>query len=542
MNAKKWAIALSAVLGVLLIAAVALPPLLNVDRYRPALVEKANSQIRGKLSLGKLKLSLWGRIRVEVGGLELSDSKGRKVLAVQDASFLLPFSSILAGSPRLTLVLNRPEIGVVRETTGEWNVLSLMKPRQPTDEEDRSGKAAPSSSSSGGSVEVPAIVARARLGVDVREGALLVRDEASKSESRINHLRVELKDASITEPTDLSVEAELDTRWGDALTLKGPVKLEAKTTPKVSGGEMKQLTLALDASGSDLSIVLPGLFEKKKGVPLTLSGVVSASAEVAKIESLKARFHQAELQLKGEVDQLSTSPRVKMQLASNAISLQGWDELIPMLKAYDPSGSVGLDFSVDGPVSSLRYQGDLKLEDLGFRHALLKASPKINGKIHVSTNQLEAIQLRLSAPGTDLAVQGQLIDFIRPKLTLNISSQSCDLDQWVVFAKKSDQRDSQEKAAGSASSPAGQSASDYDALIEPLRKNAVASALEGKLGLTVQKFQAHGFALSDLKAQVTMKNLLIGLDSASLGIFSGRVAAQGKVDLKPAAPVYSFNA
>jgi hypothetical protein len=66
----------------------------DVDKYRPQIVSKANEQLNGKLELGQLKLSLWGRVKIDINGLKLSDAAGKNIISVQDASFNLPFLSL----------------------------------------------------------------------------------------------------------------------------------------------------------------------------------------------------------------------------------------------------------------------------------------------------------------------------------------------------------------------------------------------------------------------------------------------------------------
>ena len=73
---RKITIIIGSLIALVLIALVVLPFVIDVDKYRPQIVNAVDERINGKLELGKLKLSLWGQVRVEVGGLTLSDSTG----------------------------------------------------------------------------------------------------------------------------------------------------------------------------------------------------------------------------------------------------------------------------------------------------------------------------------------------------------------------------------------------------------------------------------------------------------------------------------
>ena len=81
---KKLLKLLGVLAGVLLVLIITIPFFVNVDRFRPGLEKAVNNHLQGKFELGKLSLSLWGRIHVGVDGLKLSDSRGSPVLSVKD--------------------------------------------------------------------------------------------------------------------------------------------------------------------------------------------------------------------------------------------------------------------------------------------------------------------------------------------------------------------------------------------------------------------------------------------------------------------------
>ena len=72
---KKLGIALIILLGIFSATALLLPLFINVDKYRPQIVEMANQKINGTLEVGKLSLSLWGQVRIEAQWSETSGFK-----------------------------------------------------------------------------------------------------------------------------------------------------------------------------------------------------------------------------------------------------------------------------------------------------------------------------------------------------------------------------------------------------------------------------------------------------------------------------------
>ncbi|MBY0371011.1 hypothetical protein K2X33_10010, partial [bacterium] len=87
---KRLGIFFAVCFGIMVIAAVVVPLIVDVDSFRPQIVEIANQNINGKVELGKLKLSLFGQIKIEVGGFAVQDSKGRNVLVSKDVYFHVP--------------------------------------------------------------------------------------------------------------------------------------------------------------------------------------------------------------------------------------------------------------------------------------------------------------------------------------------------------------------------------------------------------------------------------------------------------------------
>jgi ribosomal protein L14 len=105
---------LGALLVLILAAIIVIPLVVDVDKYRPQIIQKANEQINGKLELGKLSLSLWGKIRIQAAGLKLADSQGRTVVSVKDAA---PRGRVKKGEIYNAVVV-RTRAGVRRDDVG----------------------------------------------------------------------------------------------------------------------------------------------------------------------------------------------------------------------------------------------------------------------------------------------------------------------------------------------------------------------------------------------------------------------------------------
>src|SRR3954463_10405308 len=113
--AKKILMAVGGLFALLVVAIIAIPFFVDVDKYRPQIVSKANEYLNGKLEIGKLSLSLWGQVKVRIDGLSLKDNSGQEVFGVKDAFFHIPFTSILGGAPDIILVAEKPTVLAIKD-------------------------------------------------------------------------------------------------------------------------------------------------------------------------------------------------------------------------------------------------------------------------------------------------------------------------------------------------------------------------------------------------------------------------------------------
>lgn len=125
---KKILIAVGVLLGLFVVAAIALPFLIDVDKFRPQIVQAVNNQINGEFKMGKLELSLWGGVKVRVASLYLrANSAPKPILETNSAYFEIPIMSILRMSPEVVAVLSEPKVDIIKSATGKLNVMALMK-------------------------------------------------------------------------------------------------------------------------------------------------------------------------------------------------------------------------------------------------------------------------------------------------------------------------------------------------------------------------------------------------------------------------------
>ena len=523
---------LGSLASLMLIAILTIPFFINVDKFRPQIVKAASEQLNGSLELGQLKLSLWGKVHVGVDGLKILDSSKKEVVSVKDASFDMPYMSVLSGSPLITLVMKQPMIRVLKDKDGKLNVLSLMK-SAPT-----SAAAPQSHSAPVNQIELPAMAVNAHFGIYVEDATLVYQDQAKALTNTVDKLNLRVKDFSLSRKTELELWADLKTKMGTDLTVEGPLKLNAELKPEISGGEFKSASVDASFSADDLMMEKGALFIKKKGVPTHFKFNASLDQNSLKLKEAVLQFHNAEVEVSGSFNK-DTGADFKFN--TKPVDLKSWSELIPMLKEYELEGKLGLQGEVKGKVEAINYAAKMTVENLSAKGPNLKAKPVINGLVQVATDRIEKFAFDLKGPGNEMLLEGKLISFTKPQVSFSFTSpKGMDLDQWIEFPKP---EIAAKGAGGSKASPEskGAVAADFDAMLDPLRSNEMLKdmSVDGVIGLSFVK--AKGFKIEDIAAKFQMKNLILALTGVRMKMFEGLMTGSFSTDLKPKAPLYNMS-
>jgi uncharacterized protein involved in outer membrane biogenesis len=277
------------VLLVIAILAV-LPFVIDVDQFRPTIVKIANENINGELKIGKLSLSLWGKVEIDIDGIELADPAGNKLVSVKESYALISFGSILAGAPKLVLKLAEPNLAVVRDAGGNINLLKLIK---------KSAEVAPAEPVTPTEAakplkveEIPywSVIAATGIDFELTKANFSFIDQAGGLSQKLTGFNLILKDISLIRPMTLNIWSELETKLGKDLSLKGPFKIDATIKPQFEGINFKQVGVNMVLSFDDVAIDVPGTFQKAKGKPTNIKFDITASPAEVQISSLQINF------------------------------------------------------------------------------------------------------------------------------------------------------------------------------------------------------------------------------------------------------------
>lgn len=535
---KKFLIVIGSLFVLFLAAIVVIPMVVDVDQYRPKILKQANEKLNGKLELGKLQLSLWGTIRVKIEGLDLTDVKGQKVVSVKDAFVTVPWTSIFSGSPILTFNMRDPEVRVVKDVSGKLNVMTLLKEATATAE---TNPTATPGATNDGSIELPSMVTNARLGVDVKNAFLSYKDEATNSETVSKNLNLRVQDLSLSRKSEIELSGLLESTAENMFKVSGPFVIVMHATPHVENGEFQGLAGDLAANFDDIEIQAAQAFHKKKGMKAQFSGAIVLNKEILTVSKLEAKFFNAEVEMTGKVVDLQTKPSVDFIVKSNTIPLQPWNELIPMLKDYSLSGSASFDAKLNGLTEKLQYAADFIVKDLKAKSPMLKSEPVVNVTVKVVTDKVENFTATMKAPGNDVNIQGSVVSFTQPKVDLKISSNSLDLDQLINLPPPAAKGDAKAGSPPVSANGKVSAAEDLDAMLDPLRKNAVVKAMTLVAAVNAKMIQFYGVKMTEVAAKLSMRSLTFFVDSANLKLWGGTVGLKASTAMMPKTPTYQFS-
>lgn len=375
------------ILAVILVAAIALPFLVDVNSFRPRLESELSLALGRQVKVGNLSLSiLSGNVSAE--NLSISDDPAfsknpfvqAKALKVGVELMPLIFSKAL----HIThLTLDRPQIVLLRAASGKWNFSSL------------GGKSTPAGEASSSQ---PADLTVSKLSVD--DGRLSIGQANSSAKPHTyEKVNITVRDFSFTSrfPFTLSAKAP----GGGDLKLDGnagPINpTDASLTPVEAQVNVKNLDIA--ATGFvDPASGIAGLadFDGKMasdGKMLRTSGTLKANklklspkgspagqpvqvkyAVEHELQTQGGRLTQGDVSMGKALAQLTGTYRTQgestllnMKLNGQGMPVDDLEAMLPALGVILPSGSslkggtLSTTLDLDGPVDKLVINGPVKL-------------------------------------------------------------------------------------------------------------------------------------------------------------------------------------
>jgi len=384
---KKTLTIVGIVAAVLIVIVLALPFVVDVNKFKPTVETQLTTALGRKVTLGNIQLALLS------GGVRVDDVTIADDPAFSHSSFL-EAKHLTAGVALMPLIfsqkmgissftIDQPQVSLIRSTSGKWNYASM-------------GASAPGKSSG----SAPAEISVAKLAI--KDGTIVVGVVGAPGKTRTyKNVDLEASDLSYTSQFPFSLSAKTP---GDG-TIKvdgkaGPINAtDASLTPLNAKIDVKNLDLALtgfvdpssgiagivaltanvDSSGGSVNAAGSLQAEKLKvaaagspaKVPITIDYETAYDMMSQKGNLKRADVHigKATAHLTGAYATAGAVTTIQMKLNGQGMSVPDLEGALPAAGVTLPpgaslqAGSLDLNLSISGPVDKLTIVGPVNLSD-----------------------------------------------------------------------------------------------------------------------------------------------------------------------------------
>jgi uncharacterized protein involved in outer membrane biogenesis len=230
-------------LAVLVVLLIALPHLVDVNRYRGLITAKAEEALGREVRLGEMQLSLWPTLGLRVDDLAIGalpeEGEGDLLTAqhLRVGARLLP---LLRKQLEVTsIIVEAPQLTLARDTQGRWNVQRLIATQAATQD----GSEQPTS---GGRPEFQVGSLR------ITDGRVRLRDEATPGDVlslTLADVDLTLRDVSPNRPIEFEASAVWEEMPDSALAASGHLGPLFPAEGEALQGEVTAAASRLDAAG-----------------------------------------------------------------------------------------------------------------------------------------------------------------------------------------------------------------------------------------------------------------------------------------------------
>lgn len=581
---KLW-IALGIIVALVLMAALALPYVFDVNRYHDRIQAEVEKRVGRKVLLGPMKLSLLPfAIRVQGATIAEDPSFGEgKVFAKADELYVrADLFPLLRGDVQVrSLELEKPRIELVKHAGGVWNFASLgnnvataQPPEGMTPEEQ--ARAQQQKADEQEAKQKPQEFALDRL--LIRDGQIAITDLETKQPRAIyDHIDLAIQDYKPGNPFEIDLTAHLPGQGKQEARLSakvGPIRDDNKLATPIDGTlKLQEVSIAgvqrflnapalagadgmvsgdttvknaggkLAAKGS-LRIEQPKVRGVNIGYPITADFDVSddLNAEVIRIEKGTLKLGSTPLSITGVVNAKPTPAQLDVRVWTPEAPIGEIARLaaafgVAFNKDMTIDGRVQADVQARGAATQPLLNGNISAKNLSISGKGLKQPVQVQGiQLALSPAEVRSNDFAASTAGATVNVQFALTQYTtsNPQVQATVRTGGAQVEDVLNIAR------AYGVSAVEGMSGSGRITLDLNA--NGALKNASAMALSGSGSLQNASLQ-----LPSLGTPVVVRNadLKFTQNSAVLQNLVGAIGstnANGTVTLKNfAAPQIQFN-
>jgi len=393
---KKLLIIVGIVLAVLLIIVIALPFVIDVNRFKPTLETDLGNALGRKVTIGNIGLSILSGA-VKVDDLVIADDP-----AFSQAPFLQA-KQLSAGVALLPLIFSKtlevqsftvtePKVSLLRSPSGKWNYSSMGGKTSSTP----SG----ASGGAGGSSTPPSTFSVQKLTI---ENGTIVLGTAGGHPKTHTYQNVNLEASDLSYTSQFPFKLSATGPSGSTINVEGkagPIDAsDTSLTPFDAKATLRNVNIAssgfvdpssgmagvLDFTGdvssdghqanskgtiqaSKLQLVPKG---QPSGVPVNVEyqTAYDLQRQTGNLKTGDVHIGKALARVTGSYDVAGETPTVQMKMNGQAMPVSGLEAMLPAVGVTLPSGaslqsgSLDLNLSISGPVDKLVITGPVNLSN-----------------------------------------------------------------------------------------------------------------------------------------------------------------------------------
>jgi len=580
LPSRKWWFILGGAAILLLIALVALPFLVDVNRYRGLIQSKAEDALGREVAFGELSLSLMP-FGVRVDSLSigaLPEEGGGEFLtaeSVQVGARLLPLLSKRLEVTSINVVA--PEMSLTRGADGRWNVQRLAGTDEPA---TTTAESANPSASTG----TDFVVSSLRLS----NGRVHVRDagpgRSAPLEFTLERIELEVTDLALDRPVEFELSAAIGTDPTTSMRLAGrvgplapaegqPLEIKAEIELEdVDAGRLEEwfegtalpqglrierpfdFTARFETSlGSESDIDTSGTFKidgalvsfalpdgNRQEVPIDLGlnfdvALREAGSEL-ELRKLEIDLAGNLLALRGTLRREEPLQRVELELLPSRVPADELAKLMALIAIELPvtfSSTSPIEF--EGRISGLVGEGHspeiearLRLLDFTLHHPTMSQPIEQAGaSVYLNGERVEVTELQGVVGSSDVAGQVTLDGFAAPRVEFDLHSRRADFGELFSFLDQGHAPEEEDTPAASGKGTGASAASPLAAM-----------TLAGKIRIDQGTFQTLDF--SRLEATMTYAEEVLKLDPLKMRLYDGDFRGRIESDLSGEQPTFAI--
>lgn len=559
----------------LIVVSLLMAPLfISVDQFRPQIVSTIESNIRGKVELGELKLSLFPSFKISSESLKIipTIASGDQMEPILDTKSFSAKTSLLSvlTAPSIVVELNEPRLVVVKANS-KTNLEQLMIENKNLEKEasnrqaeiEKVQKTDPKEALTALPSWIQSKVNAAFFTLNIKNATVVNKDMDTSSNTELKGVNVSFENIGLNQEMKALFSADLDFVSGDFFA-KG--KLNTNFVIHSSLDESKVLTLKINGRNdfSDLEIKMGNLFHKKAQIPF--GSAIDGTLKISKLVNLDIQalsFEFGNLQIKGfmkALDMQGEAPQIELELKSNSLELADFKSYLPVIQQYKFSGKSDFSANVKGHPKDPRLDVRLMISGAqGSSPELATPIRDLSGAILVSGSllnpsvDLNKFKMKIGK-NSDLSLSGAIKNPKAPDLNFTIQSNQIDLDEIMGAPAVGSSASTSGAGKGSSKSQVSKGLSDVATLpldetldqmaptIDEALTMSILDQLSAKVQTKLEKVKLMGATYEDAGLLMTLKNRRLQISKTSIKAYKGVVSMQGSMNLVPKDTGFDFGA